>query len=168
MAKINTPCIGICSTVFGDVVCRGCKRFVQEVINWNAFSEQEKDLVNKRLAVFLGQVMESRFLVVDGELLHEALDSWQIPYNSHYSDLCCAYSLLKEGAAMTKDFSEYGLEVLPGFEQYTAPELKQQIDTAFYTLSEAHYQRYVGPVYARSDEPPLPVDAGVTEVLDTI
>ncbi|HBZ99754.1 MAG TPA: DUF1289 domain-containing protein, partial [Pseudomonas sp.] len=24
--RIKTPCIGLCSTVYGDVVCRGCKR----------------------------------------------------------------------------------------------------------------------------------------------
>ncbi|MDC1160500.1 DUF1289 domain-containing protein, partial [Luminiphilus sp.] len=26
-APIRTPCIGVCSTGVGDVVCRGCKRF---------------------------------------------------------------------------------------------------------------------------------------------
>jgi hypothetical protein len=33
---IKTPCVGLCSTVYGDLVCRGCKRFHHEVINWIA------------------------------------------------------------------------------------------------------------------------------------
>ncbi|MCF8976542.1 DUF1289 domain-containing protein, partial [Pseudomonas edaphica] len=28
---IKTPCVGLCSTVYGDLVCRGCKRFHHEV-----------------------------------------------------------------------------------------------------------------------------------------
>ena len=33
--KASTPCLGICSTTYGDDVCKGCKRFVHEVISWN-------------------------------------------------------------------------------------------------------------------------------------
>ena len=29
-SRPKTPCIGLCSTVFGDSVCRGCLRFVHE------------------------------------------------------------------------------------------------------------------------------------------
>lgn len=34
---IKTPCVGLCSTVYGDLVCRGCKRFHHEVIHWNGY-----------------------------------------------------------------------------------------------------------------------------------
>lgn len=44
-----TPCAGRCSTVFGDNVCRGCRRFSHEVIHWNRYSEKEQLLVWKRL-----------------------------------------------------------------------------------------------------------------------
>ena len=30
--RTRTPCVGICSTTYGDDVCRGCKRFSFEVI----------------------------------------------------------------------------------------------------------------------------------------
>ena len=50
--RIKTPCIGICSTVFGDEVCRGCKRFQHEVITWNAYSDHEKEQVWKRFRIF--------------------------------------------------------------------------------------------------------------------
>ena len=38
---LGTPCIGICSTVYGDEVCRGCKRTFTEVIDWNNLSEED-------------------------------------------------------------------------------------------------------------------------------
>ena len=42
-ARTRTPCVGICSTTYGDDVCRGCKRFIHEVINWNSFNPEEKE-----------------------------------------------------------------------------------------------------------------------------
>ena len=44
--KTRTPCVGICSTTYGDEVCRGCKRFYFEVINWNKYDENEKDAMD--------------------------------------------------------------------------------------------------------------------------
>lgn len=44
-----TPCVGRCSTVFGDDVCRGCRRFSHEVIHWNRYSDEEQRLVWIRL-----------------------------------------------------------------------------------------------------------------------
>ena len=44
-----SPCIGICSTTFGDDICFGCQRTYLEVIQWNTFSDEEKDKVNQRL-----------------------------------------------------------------------------------------------------------------------
>ena len=41
MASIKTPCLGICSTTsVGDVVCRGCKRYAFEVIDWNGYDDE--------------------------------------------------------------------------------------------------------------------------------
>lgn len=45
----ESPCVGVCSTTFGDDVCYGCKRTYLEVIQWNTMSDQEKDKVNRRL-----------------------------------------------------------------------------------------------------------------------
>ena len=45
--KASTPCLGICSTTYGDDVCKGCKRFVHEVIGWNKYETSEKESINK-------------------------------------------------------------------------------------------------------------------------
>lgn len=62
---IKTPCVGLCSTVYGDLVCRGCKRFHHEVINWNGYNEEEKRAVWLRLEQLLSQVMASKLEIFD-------------------------------------------------------------------------------------------------------
>jgi len=52
-----TPCAGRCSTVFGDAVCRGCRRFNHEVIQWNTYSAEQRLSVWKRLDTQLDQIL---------------------------------------------------------------------------------------------------------------
>lgn len=52
-----TPCAGRCSTVFGDSVCRGCRRFNHEVIKWNTYSLEQQSSVWHRLDVQLDQIL---------------------------------------------------------------------------------------------------------------
>lgn len=52
-----TPCAGRCSTVFGDAVCRGCRRFNHEVIQWNTYHEQHRHLIWQRLDAQLDQIL---------------------------------------------------------------------------------------------------------------
>ena len=50
--RSSTPCLGICTTTFGDEVCKGCKRFSQEIISWPKYSENEREIINGRLEQF--------------------------------------------------------------------------------------------------------------------
>lgn len=52
-----TPCAGRCSTVFGDSVCRGCRRFNHEVIKWNTYSLEQQSSVWHRLDAQLDQIL---------------------------------------------------------------------------------------------------------------
>lgn len=52
-----TPCAGRCSTVFGDSVCRGCRRFNHEIIQWNKYSLEQKTAIWKRLDAQLDQIL---------------------------------------------------------------------------------------------------------------
>ncbi|ESK37713.1 hypothetical protein P256_02146 [Acinetobacter nectaris CIP 110549] len=52
-----TPCAGRCSTVFGDHVCRGCRRFNHEVIKWNNYTAKQQLAVWKRLDEQLDKVL---------------------------------------------------------------------------------------------------------------
>lgn len=68
----RTPCIGICSTTYGDLVCRGCKRFAHEVVGWNGYSQSQRDIVRARLARLLAESVHAHVAVVDAARLRQA------------------------------------------------------------------------------------------------
>ncbi|WP_434458475.1 DUF1289 domain-containing protein [Stutzerimonas urumqiensis] len=144
-APLKTPCVGLCSTVYGDVVCRGCKRFHHEVINWNLYSNDEKRAVLRRLGALLAQVMESKVDVFDAGLLRAQLDARQIRYSPEQSPYCWAYGLLAKGARLIRCIEAYGVALLPEFRERTLVELRDVVDREFFLLSEAHYERYIAP-----------------------
>lgn len=45
-----TPCVGRCSHCVGDYICRGCGRSVDEVRDWNTYSDERKRAIMDRLA----------------------------------------------------------------------------------------------------------------------
>lgn len=45
---VDSPCIGICSTLFDDV-CQGCGRTILEVSNWVLMTDEEKKNVWARI-----------------------------------------------------------------------------------------------------------------------
>lgn len=59
--KLLTPCVGRCSTVFGDNVCRGCRRYDKEVIEWNKYSAEIQDAVWRRLDLQLDKIIVQFF-----------------------------------------------------------------------------------------------------------
>jgi predicted Fe-S protein YdhL (DUF1289 family) len=46
-----SPCIGHCSTVLGDEVCRSCLRTFDEITRWVAMNDDERRAVNRRIAL---------------------------------------------------------------------------------------------------------------------
>ena len=142
---IKTPCVGLCSTVYGDLVCRGCKRFHHEIINWNAYGEQEKRAVWLRLELLLVQVMAAKLEVFDPARLREQLDQRKIRYLPEQSEYCWAYQLIARGARQINQLDAYGMGLLPEFRGWELPQLRDAIDREFFLLSEAHYERYIAP-----------------------
>ncbi|ADE13144.1 DUF1289 domain-containing protein [Sideroxydans lithotrophicus] len=45
-----SPCIGHCTTVLGDDVCRSCHRTFEEITRWLEMSDDERQAVNQRIA----------------------------------------------------------------------------------------------------------------------
>lgn len=143
--RIKTPCVGLCSTVYGDLVCRGCKRFHHEVVNWNLYGEEEKRAVWQRLETLLVQVVAAKLEVFDAALLRRQLEQRQIRFVPQQSPYCWAYQLIARGARMIQQVEAYGIVLLPEFRGGSLPELRESIDREFFLLSEAHYQRYIAP-----------------------
>ncbi|TWI53794.1 hypothetical protein IQ22_02404 [Pseudomonas duriflava] len=147
--RIKTPCVGLCSTVYGDLVCRGCKRFHHEVVNWNAYDECEKRSVWARLEVLLAQVVSAKLDVFDSNRLKEQLLLRKIRFNPDQSEYCWAYQLISRGARFIQQLDAYGIHVLPEFQGKPLTELRDAIDQEFFILSEAHYERYIAPSFLR-------------------
>jgi predicted Fe-S protein YdhL (DUF1289 family) len=47
--KADSPCIGYCSTSFGDDWCVGCGRSAQEVIGWITYDDVTKEKIWERV-----------------------------------------------------------------------------------------------------------------------
>ena len=142
-SPVKTPCIGVCSTGIGDSVCRGCKRFSHEVIDWNSYTSAQKQAVDGRLSGFLSQCVGNKLRVLDKALLKWQLVVQQIRFVEHHDECCWVFSLLKAGAGQIDNSRDYGFEVDLGYREMPLPELRDKIDQEFYILSEAHYERYM-------------------------
>ena len=139
--KVKTPCVGVCSTVFGDQVCRGCKRFHHEVIEWNGYTDIQKETVWNRLESLKVLIMKSKIFIENQVLLRSQLDSLKISYYDKVDPYCWVFDLIKQASQSINDLSEFGLK--PLFESdLELVELKRLIEEELFTLSDAHYQRY--------------------------
>ena len=139
--KVKTPCIGVCSTVFGDQVCRGCKRFQHEVIEWNGYSDTEKETVWNRLESLKVLIMKSKILIQDKALLKSKLDHHKISYYEKVNPYCWVFDLIKQASQSIMDIQEFGLQFVLN-KPVDLGDLKQLIEEELFALSEAHYQRY--------------------------
>ena len=140
---VKTPCIGVCSTGIGDSVCRGCKRFSHEVIDWNSYSELQKQAIDGRLSGFLSQCVSNKLRVHDRALLKWQLEVQKIRFVEHHDEYSWVFSLLKAGAGQITNTDEYGFEVDLRYRQISLGGLLEEIDQEFYILSEAHFERYM-------------------------
>ncbi|SHG25556.1 hypothetical protein SAMN04487965_3636 [Microbulbifer donghaiensis] len=143
--KVRTPCIGVCSTGIGDDVCRGCKRFAHEVIDWNAYSEEQRRIIAERREGYLVNAVRSQLEIVDQKLLLAQLRHQQIRFNEEQNPYCWVFELLRAGASQIDNPRDYGLQLTPQARDVSLVELRKRIDDDFYALSVAYYQRFVAP-----------------------
>lgn len=139
--RSSTPCLGICSTTYGDDVCRGCKRFIHEVINWNSYSNDEKEIVNSRLEEFKVTILSHRFKVTDTELLSSKLKEHAINFNDALDPITWIFDLLR-ASSQDLDLELFGLELLPDHRTFSLSSIKDEINTELFELSQAHFDRY--------------------------
>ena len=137
--RSSTPCLGICSTTFGDEVCKGCKRFAHEIVSWTKYSEQEREIVNDRIEKFKITILQNRFKIVDSNLLATKLQEKAINYNHSLDPLTWIFDLFRAAGSQSFELSEYGIKELVNFEPKT---IKDEINDELLELSEAHHDRY--------------------------
>ena len=140
--RSSTPCIGICSTTFGDDVCKGCKRFSHEITNWGKFSTDERAVVNSRLEQFKITILEEKFIISDNNLFESKMNEFSINFNSSLDPVTWVFDLLRASSNEDLDLSDFGIEILPKFSNLSLLELRDLINQEMLQLSEAHYYKF--------------------------
>lgn len=135
MTNTATPCIGICSTIYGDDVCRGCKRTYQEVIDWNGYSPRQKADILQRLNQQGQQVLSQFFEVFDASRLQAKLSQHHISVHPAFSPSYWAYTLLREGADKIHDLSKYGIAANAPYAKFSPMALFQACDDALFSIA---------------------------------
>ena len=139
----RTPCIGVCSTSYGDHICRGCKRFSHEVTGWIKYSDTEKSLVNERLQKFKTTILEDKFTIIDPEKLKNKLKDANISFNQELDPLCWVFDLFRTFTIEDIDLEEVGIALKGEFSNMPLSKIKEDINKEFFELSLAHYERYI-------------------------
>ena len=139
--RSSTPCIGICSTTFGDDVCKGCKRFSHEITNWGKFSSDERAVVNSRLEQFKATILEEKFTISDSSLFESKMNEFSINFNSSLEPITWIFDLLRASSNKDLNLNDFGVEISPAFLDLSLIELRDLINQEMLQLSEAHYYK---------------------------
>ena len=137
--RSSTPCLGICSTTFGDEVCQGCKRFSHEIVSWTKYSLEEREIVNDRLEKFKVQILQHRFEIIDQDLFESKLEEKAINFNHSLDPLTWIFDLFRAAGSQTFDIESFGIKKLYQFDPKT---IRDEINKELLELSEAHHDRY--------------------------
>lgn len=166
--KKRTPCVGICSTTYGDLVCRGCKRFAHEIVQWNGYDEAQQDAVRERLQRLRDEVLEQVLLCNDPAALQTAVTDAGLsdlpPLEQQYQLL--RFMVRREQPLASAGLASAGLTSASpanADHQQSAPEhsaeaqahgapgqdpqqldtlaLMQRLDAEIYQRAKAHYER---------------------------
>jgi len=125
----TTPCIGICSTIYGDDVCRGCFRSFTEVTHWNTYSTSHKIQILERLNDLLSSVVATKLEIVTPALLHTKCIEKQIKIRAHFSPYTWAHALLRHGKFAHHELKSYGIKLYPSYAKISLATLIEMIDT---------------------------------------
>ena len=131
-----TPCLGRCSTVFGDSVCRGCRRFSHEVIAWNRYTPAQRDFIWLRLDQQLDQIILPLVTVKDAVQLSDFLASRQIRLTDQASQGRQAYEALRICQRHPERCAESGLLLSAG----QVDRVWQQAEQRLYELAVASFE----------------------------
>lgn len=116
LKNLDTPCIGICSTVYGDTICRGCKRHYNEVIEWNTYNAGQKEKIFSRLETDIVEIVTGKLEVTDAEKLQQQMDKFQLRYRDGKNPLCLTYYLLRDAHENIQDITKYGVTITSPFD----------------------------------------------------
>jgi hypothetical protein len=122
------------------LVCRGCKRFAHEIVQWNGYAEDQQAHVWRRLSTLRDEVVGQYLQILSPSDFHAVssvagLDELATPEQ--------AYAVLSFLVAKDWPLDKAGLSVVDDTidEPSTPLALMQSIDAEIYARSLAHYER---------------------------
>ena len=130
---VRTPCVGLCSTTFGDLVCRGCKRWSHEIVGWNGFDDAQKAQVVARLAQQRDACVAA-FIAID-DVSHLRTQAQRLGSGAPATDAECVLALLRRGLR-AGEFG--GRTLLAGVD---ARDLFTRIEAELLLRAQAEYER---------------------------
>ena len=141
----STPCVGVCSTTYGDLVCRGCKRFAHEIVEWNGFNSDQQAIVWDRLQELREGAVGQCLRVCDYQALMARAEFGNIPDRNARSPLNLAYEVLRMTQIPVSQLADIGIQASSeASSEATADrwtrDLVREIDQEFYARSLAHYE----------------------------
>lgn len=132
-----TPCIGICSTTYGDLVCRGCKRFAHEIVGWNGYTETQRERVRERLQALKLAAVRSSLELSDPALFArcvEQLDGPDLPLEA-------LIIWLLERVDPTRALQDVGLRPIDEADLPRIGDARRHLDQVDSDLARAFYER---------------------------
>jgi uncharacterized protein len=141
--QILTPCIGVCSTIYGDDICRGCHRNFDEIIKWNQFSLEQRSDIQKRLDNLQNKFTIKYFEIININLLIKALIDFKINYQNSDNNLSLVYKLLKKANNKidTENLYQYGIILKNKKNTLSLNQIFTEIDEGIYKESEADFNK---------------------------
>lgn len=146
----RTPCVGICSTTYGDLVCRGCKRFAHEIVQWNGFDADQRGAIWERLLTLRAGAVAAVVEVVDEAALQETAQRLALATDTAdpadpadpAGPANLLYEVLRRLAGRDQMVPLAALGASPVAASRAEPAaLLAAIDREFYRRSLAHYER---------------------------
>ena len=131
----RTPCVGVCSTTYGDLVCRGCKRYAHEIVGWNAYSDDQRERVWTRLSALLTDSVRAHVEVVDEGKLRAVAGRLKLRNAAELPAEVLAFRTLR-----TRALPLDALGLHPRHAGHSSIDAARAIDTEFYVRSRAHYE----------------------------
>lgn len=142
--RINTPCIGICSTVYGDEVCRGCKRRYREIIDWNKLEPDYQDQIWARLNSQAELVLNQKIKIINLDLFNAALSMHHvIKTPKHGTDFLILLLIKKLGLEIKNFKNPEDLKNLKALGLEASVNLNldlESLDQDFYQLADGREQ----------------------------
>ncbi|OPX55565.1 hypothetical protein SAMN02745127_01475 [Oceanospirillum multiglobuliferum] len=128
MARIESPCIGLCSTTLGDEYCRGCKRSADEILSWATLNQNQRNLVQQRIEQASETIVGRYFVLLDKDQLEQQLLQRRIRYTQRFSPLCWVVDLLRVGAHRIQNIEAYGLALTEQGQNQSFEHLYRQLN----------------------------------------